>query len=164
MKSRCKWIEPKENYIISQSDIKRFFKKINIVHTGCWEWQASICQGYGHFGLNYKIIKAHRFSYMIFIGELEPDLDVMHSCDNRRCVNPFHLSKGTNADNMRDMVIKGRSNIGEKNFKAKLIEQQVIEIRNNTNLSYLQLSEIYNVDRRQISKIIRLKAWTNLIS
>jgi DNA invertase Pin-like site-specific DNA recombinase len=57
---------------------------------------------------------------------------VMHSCDNRLCCNPAHLSLGTQADNIADMVAKGRRVCnpvrGSANHHARLTEEQVIEI------------------------------------
>lgn len=35
-------------------------------------------------------------------------LVVMHTCDNPRCINPEHLSLGTNRDNQKDKVNKNR--------------------------------------------------------
>ena len=32
-----------------------------------------------------------------------------HTCDNKRCVDPEHLFEGSNSDNQRDAVDKGRN-------------------------------------------------------
>ena len=51
--------------------------------------------------------KAHRIAYLITREDPGP-AEVLHSCDNTLCVRPDHLSLGTHADNMRDMIAKGR--------------------------------------------------------
>jgi len=76
--------------------------------------------GYGQFQFRSdskkKNIQAHRAAYIIHTGEeLCIDDVVMHSCDNPICVNVLHLSKGTQADNVKDMVMKGRCAIGVNN-------------------------------------------------
>ena len=38
----------------------------------------------------------------------KPGIDAMHSCDNRWCINPAHISAGTRSDNVNDAVKKGR--------------------------------------------------------
>ena len=76
----------------------------------CWEWQANRHrQGYGFFGLDGRNQLAHRVSYFLTHGvTLPPSIKVLHKCDNPSCVNPNHLEAGTQADNCRDMIAKGR--------------------------------------------------------
>ena len=82
--------------------------------TPCLEWTVMrLKDGYGQFRLDGKMQLSHRVAMMLAgveIGELQ----VLHRCDNPPCVNTDHLFLGTNADNMADMIAKGRSARGEK--------------------------------------------------
>lgn len=88
--------------------------------TGCWEWTAAVSKsnGYGRFGINMIMMGAHRASWIINVGPIPKDLCVLHKCDNRLCVNPDHLFLGTNLDNTRDAIIKGR-------VHKKLTDEQI---------------------------------------
>lgn len=96
----------------------------------CWEWQGHVdANGYGVLNRGGKTHRAHRFVYEALVGPIPAGLLLMHSCDNPPCVNPNHLSPGTNADNVADCVQKERNNRGEEMWSAKLAEQQVLEAR-----------------------------------
>lgn len=56
-------------------------------------------------------------------------MDLCHRCDVRNCVNPAHLFVGTRADNVGDMVAKGRSCRGVKRPQARITEADVMSIR-----------------------------------
>ena len=82
--------------------------------TPCDEWEGTLSDtGYGrlYFGRienREAYIYAHRLIWMQTYGHLESDEFVCHKCDNRRCIRLDHLFVGTQQDNMRDMVSKGR--------------------------------------------------------
>lgn len=76
----------------------------------CWPWLMKP-DGNGYGQLVYpksKVIRAHRLSYLLHHGDIPDGLVVRHSCDNRICVNPAHLSLGTRADNLDDARSRGR--------------------------------------------------------
>ena len=78
--------------------------------TGCWNWTGIITwDGYGQITYHKRIIKVHRLAAHFWLGfSLNDSKLVCHKCDNRACFKPKHLFFGTNFDNMRDSVQKGR--------------------------------------------------------
>lgn len=105
--------------------------------SGCWLWQGIInWGGYGVFQLQGKQRSAHRISWTLYRGTIPKDSFVLHRCDVRNCVNPDHLFLGSQSDNMRDMVSKGRAKgtfeKGERSRRAKLTDAQVAEVRADT--------------------------------
>jgi hypothetical protein len=89
----------------------------------------------------------------------------MHSCDNPSCVNPEHLVAGTQAENMADMVAKGRAarQKGEKNPSVVLKEGDVLRIRSLRGVvSCNVLAREYGVDRSTITCIWTRKTWKHL--
>ena len=91
--------------------IARFWSKVEVLDNDvCWNWRGCVgANGYGHFKVGASARGAHVVAYEIVKGPVPPDRQVCHSCDNRRCCNPFHLWLGTHKDNADDKVRKGRA-------------------------------------------------------
>ena len=70
----------------------RFFKKV-VKTASCWIWQGCVLQdGYGQFRNDKKEkLRAHRFAYLKFVGDIPDNNVVHHKCENKLCVNPQHL-------------------------------------------------------------------------
>ena len=151
---------------------ERFWKKV--AKTGpseCWEWKRGRTKdGYGIFHVicddgKSKKRGAHRVSYELEHKiKLTKDQHILHSCDQPSCVNPVHLSVGTNADNMRDKVEKGRQSRGMKCRNAKLTDEQVREIRRKFIGTVLmrELADEYGVDTSVVSRIVNFKSWIHI--
>ena len=169
----------------------RFLDVVSAFDVGdeCWEWPLSIAaSGYGQMNVatNPKpLVKtAHRLSYEMFIGEIPDGLFVMHKCDNRKCFNPEHLSLGTPADNIADMMRKGRYNLsgkrrwlageahplvknpalaarGEANSLSKLTESQAIEILRSKD-KQIDIARSFGICRNSVSNIKKGITWAHL--
>jgi hypothetical protein len=68
-------------------------------------------KGYGDFRFNGVHVNHHRAVYCEIHGKTLDEIkgfQVMHTCDNRWCINPEHLELGTNQDNVTDKMTKNR--------------------------------------------------------
>lgn len=142
----------------------RFEKSIGN-RDNCWEWVGGTSVlGYGHFFMKGKLEQAHRASWKIYKNKIPKGLCVLHKCDNRKCVNPKHLWLGTQKDNIKDMIKKGRDKkaSSDRNGGAKLNWNQVDEIRKirkEEGTYYKDLAKMFNVHYATIKRIITKKSW-----
>ena len=159
---------------LSPQDILRFWSKVRIRQSEkCWPWMAgSLSNGYGWFALHGRprqMRVAHRVAWVIAKGSLPTDICVCHHCDNRLCCNPSHLFLGTQADNIRDALEKGRLRqpgfCGEQNGNSRLTKEKVRKIRAEYaigNISQRALATKNGVCQRTINMIIHNKTWVHI--
>lgn len=147
----------------------RFIAKMSKRKTkiGCVLWKGAIAgKGYGYFLFENKTISAHRMSYRLFNGIIPENFFVLHTCDNRKCVNPDHLFLGTNNDNVKDMVNKKRNSCGKgKNHgKAKLDDKTVkrIKILLSQKIPQKELARKFKISTSTISSIALGITWKNV--
>jgi len=148
---------------------ERFWAKVDRSdRDGCWPWMGSKVSGYGQFMLRRRTMRAHRLAYsMINHCHVNDAEVVMHTCDNPPCCNPDHLRAGTHADNMRDMVAKGRAkpgiadSRGVKNPRARLSPHHVQAIRADTRPQRFIALE-YAISQKHVSRIKRGDSWSHL--
>jgi len=78
-----------------------------MLRSPCEEWQGvRKDNGYGLIWTGGKHYRAHRLIYQQHHGHT--DLNILHDCDNRACINMDHLRAGTHQDNADDRVKRGR--------------------------------------------------------
>ena len=136
---------------------ERFFSKVRHADNGCHEWTGCLMpNGYGQFHKDGKTAYAHRVAFELAYGQ--PEDYVLHTCDNRKCVNPEHLFAGSYYDNMDDMVAKQRQAHGERNWHHKLTAEQVKQIRSEVGLNK-EIAARYGVSASLISLIRSGRIW-----
>lgn len=138
---------------------KQIITKVDInKRTGCWEFNGCVqSNGYSRLTHQRKTMGGHRWSYLAFKGEIPYGMDVMHKCDNRRCVNPLHLTVGTRLDNMADAVSKGRQAKGFSLKQTVLSESDIIQAAEmrRKGMLYKDIGKKFGVCRQTISFAIR---------
>jgi DNA-binding XRE family transcriptional regulator len=117
--------------------------------SGCWLWTGcSGPTGYGLFRMKGKTYRAHRAAYELYVGPITDGMAVLHNCDNPSCVNPQHLTLGTQQDNANDRSRRHRN-------AQKLTVEQLgyIRARRKYGVSQQRLADDFGVSQTQISRI-----------
>ena len=126
----------------------------------CIKWTGAIREkdGYGVTWHNGKVDYAQRVAIGAKPGEV-----VMHSCDNRACVNPEHLSIGTHKKNSEDMVAKGRQCRGVKHHTAKLTEEQVKQVISLCGFfTSRSVAHMFGVSKNTVWSIWNKRTWRHI--
>lgn len=140
--------------------------------SGCCLWERFVDHsGYGRVGAVWtREAFAHRVSWELARGPIPSGMKVLHRCDVPGCVNPDHLFLGTQADNVADMIAKGRSRppaprLGSANVCARLNEDQVWAIREllrHKVFSQRAIAEDFGVGAMTISRIANNQTWRHV--
>lgn len=152
---------------------ERFFKRFQRDPVSqCWNWTGPLSpKGYGAIsgamanGENIGKMLAHRVSWLLHFGPIPEGESyhgtvIMHKCDNPACVNPAHLRLGTQAENVRDMLDKGRKVVGEwqkrkgvEHFRSAFKNQADIDLICATEGRTKELAEQFGVTVSTIKRI-----------
>ncbi len=138
-------------------------------NSGCHLWLRAVRgHGYGVLWWEGGLVDVHRLSWAEANGPIPPGNVICHRCDVRLCINPAHLFLGTQADNLRDMALKGRASRkarawprGEKNRGAKLTASDVLAIRKDAR-SRVDIAAAYSVSYSAIARIKTRLRWGHI--
>lgn len=169
----------------------RFWAKVNkdgpVIRSelgACWEWTGSKSdRGYGNVWMGERLIRAPRVAYELTYGPMPEGTEPCHKCDYPPCCQPNHIFPGTHAENMKDMVEKGRMTPakgmrngaytkpeqvrrGTSHGNAKLTDDDIREIRrlfaaDNVNLG--DLARQFRTTRTNIGYIVRCETWAHVV-
>jgi len=143
---------------------KRFWDCVAFgIGNACWLWtKTKNDNGYGVTNFKGHRTTSHRISYILTKGKPPEGMVVMHSCDNRLCCNPAHLSVGTQKENIQEMHKKGRAgdtrNFGHKNGTTKYTDAQCQEMRRlhkEEKMTQTAISKKFGLAQSHVSRIIR---------
>ena len=141
-----------------RTESERFWSKVAVSDNPeeCWEWKnyRKEKNTYGRFMFRGVPRSAHQVAYELTYGEYKTQnstyhgICVCHSCDNRKCCNPSHLFLGTQADNNKDKMRKGRAV-----KKLTDVDKNDILFLRSYNISQRQLAVLFNVSQARIWRI-----------
>lgn len=154
--------------------LNHLYANSEVQENGCREWQASLTKdGYGQLSNRaieneFSIKGAHRLMFQLVndFPLTSRAQVVMHSCDNPRCIEPKHLSMGTQRENMQDCVAKGRRiNVrGEDHVLAKITEDDVRLIRalEGNGMTVSEVGYLFDMGQSNVSRIRNRQIWKHV--
>ena len=112
--------------------------------------------------------KPWRLNRLIFTyvnGTIPEGKVIGHRCNNKGCINPLHLYLTTAAENSTQAKIDGLYREGAEHGRAKLTEEEVIEIRRSyyeDGFSQKVLATQFNLSQSSVSVLVRNKTYKTI--
>lgn len=163
---------------LTPKEVERFWSKVD--RSGgpdaCWNWQSSRTpSNYGQFLVwrdgKRRSLVASRVAFELANNAIPDGLNACHNCpdgDNPRCCNPAHLFAGTQKENVRDAMAKGRmvfrGHFGAINGSTKLTDQDVRDIRrlHKEGVAIRELARRYSIARFAVFQVVRRLTWQHV--
>ena len=149
-----------------QDVLTRFWSKVERRGLDdCWRWQGPyLPSGYGAFWFGHNNVTAQRAAYALLVGTIPAGAVVRHSCDHKWCVNPRHLSIGTQAQNIQDKIDRNRQARGETHGNSTRTEDMVRRIKEAYALGRRQTSIAFcaGVDRGFVNRVVHGDSWGHI--
>ena len=112
-------------YTYKAFPVPAFWSNVEVTDT-CWRWtKTTKKRAYGSWTWNRKSINPGRFLKIMLDAPSDQSLFACHKCDNPACIRPSHLFWGTQSDNIKDAVKKGRWR--HRGFIGRRPDNQVLE-------------------------------------
>lgn len=133
--------------------------------TECRLWQGPLSHGATGYGVRPDGKLIHRWVWEQINGALAASARVLHRCDQPLCFRYDHLFAGTQADNVADMIDKGRDRKrgqpGAANSQAKLTDDDVRAIREAmaAGVRRALVAQRFGIHPMTVSKIVHGRRW-----
>lgn len=127
---------------------------------GCRLWTGVISRGYAAVHVNQNPVRVGRLILGLQRGGGD-GLVARHKCDNKKCVEPSHLERGTTKDNVADAIARGQHPCGEGHPTSKLTSAHVEEMRRlrAEGATIASLARRYGVADTTAGKAVRGLTW-----
>lgn len=134
--------------------VQRIERHRLIKENGCWETDYDPSKTYPSIKVAGKHVFVHRIMYEHTHGPIPEGLFVLHRCDNPRCHNPEHLFLGTLADNVRDMMKKGRHRVVPRTNLT--MHKHILDLAKQTPpLSQKEIADRLGCSQSAVSAVMR---------
>ncbi|MFT8319327.1 MAG: HNH endonuclease [Bacillus sp. (in: firmicutes)] len=144
-------------------NIRKFAIDYEVDKNGCF-----ICTSHkpgkrGYPRMHEKLIFRHVYEQMF--EPLEKGDLIRHLCDNKMCINPEHLRKGSQLENMQDAIRNGKFKVGSHNKKAKHDELEIYGVKvliYYTDLTNAEIEHITKIPKSIISSVRSGNHWKHV--
>lgn len=143
---------------------RKFAIDFEVNENGCFICTTHKSGKRGYPRMHEKLVFRHVYEQMFEPLE-EGDL-IRHLCDNKLCINPEHLRKGTQFENVQDAIRNGKMPKGSKIGTSIYDELQIYGVKvliERTDLTNAEIEYITNVSKDTVYEVRRGNQWKHVV-